>query len=131
MIRLNTDAAVNSVSQKVGIGFVVSSDTKHHQIAISTVGKYDNHTAEFLAIQLALEWLIEHQLVDQMVFIQTDSQVACDVLQKSFTKNKNYLPYVHRISKLIASFPIVDILWIPEKKNLGADNLAKQALRKA
>lgn len=129
MIRLHTDGAVNIKTGKVGIGFVVAGDSLYHQVAQPIVGHYNNHTAEFLAIQYALEWLIDHQLTDQMVFLQTDSKVAADVLQKEFTKNTDYLPYLETILTLKKQFPILEFIWVPEKNNRGADNLAKQALR--
>lgn len=132
MIRINTDAAVNEKSKTAGIGIVVVSDNLYKQLAIPYPYEqnFNNHTLEFKAIILALKWLIDHNLIEEMVFIETDSKVVVQVVEKKHTKNDTYLPLLNEILSLQKNFPIVTIQWIPEKHNKGADNLAKQALMK-
>jgi len=131
MIRLHTDAAVDLKTKKAGIGFVAISNNMHQQLSIPLDGLWDNHTAEWKAVDYALSWLLEHQYSGEMLFIYTDSQVVADSLIKGHTKNETFKPFLTSIQTLLESFPIAEIEWIPEKKNKGADNLAKQALAKA
>lgn len=132
MIRVHTDAAVNQKKNRAGIGIVITGDDLYHQLSIPY--PYDqvtnNHTLEFKAIIYSLEWLIENNYTDQMVFLYTDSQVAYHSVDNERTKNSAYQPLLDQILKLIQQLPLVTIQWVPEKQNKGADNLARQALNK-
>ena len=39
-------------------------------------------------------------------------------------------PYLSEFNELAPQFPLLVLQWIPEAKNKGADNLARQGLRK-
>lgn len=132
MIRINSDAAINQVAKTAGIGLVIVTNDQYQQLAIPMPYQVDvnNHVLEFQAVKEALSWLIEHDLTNEMVFIETDSKVVVDVVEKELTKNKTYQPLLEDILSLKVQFPVVTLTWIPEKQNKGADNLAKQALRK-
>lgn len=132
MIRIKTDAAVNEKNKSAGIGIVIVNDDLYKQLAIPFPYEQNlnNHTLEFQAVIQALEWLLENDLTQEMVFIETDSKVVVQVVEKEQTKNEAYLSLLNEILTLREKFSIVTIQWIPEKENKGADNLAKQALKK-
>lgn len=132
MIRLHTDAAVDLKTKRAGIGFVVIGNDMYEQISVPLDGSWDdNHTAEWKAVDYALRWLLERQLTDEMLFVYTDSQVVSESIIKEHTKNEKFKPFYESIKVLLDYFPLAQINWIPERKNRGADNLAKQALAKA
>lgn len=132
MIRIKTDAAVNDTKKTAGIGIVIISENMYEQLAIPI--PYDqvhnNHTLEFEAFLSALRWLIKENITDEMIFIETDSQVVVQVIENEQTKNNLYQPFIDEYIRLKEYFSIITLQWIPERENKGADNLAKQALMK-
>lgn len=132
MLKLYTDAAVKASTGRAGIGFVVSGNALYEQIAIPLEGNdWNNHLAEFEAIKQALNWIIEKGWNDQTVFLYSDSKTAVDAVHKEFAKQPLFQTYTEIILALLDQFPVCVTEWIPEKNNKGADNLARQALRKA
>ncbi|PJH64055.1 RNase H family protein, partial [Salmonella enterica] len=70
----HTDAAVDIKTKKAGIGFVVIGKDVYEQLSFPLGGLWDNHTAEWKAVNSALNWLLEQQYIDEMLFIYTDSK---------------------------------------------------------
>ncbi|MDO5456842.1 MAG: ribonuclease HI family protein [Atopococcus tabaci] len=131
MLNVNTDAAVKGNPGPAGIGILISGQTIHEQIARPLEGLWDNHQAEFEAILQAMQWLIDHNLTDQMVFLHSDSKTAVDLLHQGTTKNKDFQPYLQAIYELEEYFSYITIDWRSQRHNKGADHLARQALQRA
>lgn len=131
MLNVYTDAAVKGNPGPAGIGILISGQEIYQQIAQPLEGIWDNHRTEFEAILQAMQWLIDHQLTDQLVFLHSDSKTAVDILQKGVTKNKDFQPYLEQIYDLEVAFPYITIDWQSRHQNKGADQLARQALQKA
>ncbi|EKU93968.1 14.7 kDa ribonuclease H-like protein [Alloiococcus otitis] len=131
MIRVNTDAAYNPKNKKAGLGIVITGPGFHEQIAIPLETSPNNHTAEFQALIYALNWLVDHDLTSQMVFVACDSKALTQVIHNEGSKNEAYQKYLESILALRENFQLITFDWVPESQNKGADNLAKQALRKA
>lgn len=130
MLHVHTDAAVKGNPGKAGAGIVISGAT-YQQLKIPLRGLWNNHLAEFEAIKQAMLWLLMHNYQDQLIFLYSDSQAATDALLKDATSNPQYADYVKEIYTLEKNFHFMNIDWVPEKENLGADQLAKQALQQA
>jgi ribonuclease HI len=126
MLKIFTDAAANL--ERSGGGIVIISD-KQKQLAIPMTEK-NNHQAELAVILYALNYLVDHQLNDQSVLLYSDSKTAIKILDQGQTKNKLFLPYLSEFNELAPLFPLLILQRIPEAKNKGADNLARQGLRK-
>lgn len=126
MLKVYTDAATNA--EKSGGGILIIAE-KQKQLAIS-LPETDNHQAELAVILYALTYLIEHQLNDQTILLYSDSKTAIKILDQGQTKNKLFQPYLSEFNELAPHFPLLVLQWIPEGKNKGADNLARQGLRK-
>lgn len=126
MIKVFTDAASNI--KRSGGGIVIIAE-EQKQLALPLV-EADNHQAELAIIIHALHYLIDHQLNDQTVFLYSDSKTAIKILDQGQTKNKRFLPYLSEFNELAPQFPLLLLQWIPEAKNKGADNLARQGLQK-
>ena len=130
-MKLYTDAAVNGNPGQAGIGFIILEDDKYEQISIPLLGKWDNHTAEFEAVFQSLEWIIQQSLSNTFLFLYTDSKLVADSISKKYAKRAIFSEYVRKILHLLNHFSFYEIQWIPESKNKGADNLARQGLQKA
>ena len=126
MLKVYTDAATNT--QKSGGGILIISE-KQEQLAIS-LPETNNHQAELAVILHALTYLIDQKLNDQTILLYSDSKTAIKILDQGQTKNKLFQPYLSVFKELAPQFPLLVLQWIPEAKNKGADNLARQGLRK-
>lgn len=130
MIKVYTDAATKGNPGLSGIGIVIVGQDLHKQLALSCETHMTNHQAEFQAVILALEWLLEQQYQEEMIFFHSDSKIVVQTLIKHYTKNPDFLPLYHQIETLRKSFTFLDFKWIPESQNKGADHLARQGLQK-
>ncbi len=130
MIRLYTDAAVNGNPGNAGIGLLVLIDDDQIQLPLPLDGKWNNHLAEFKALYEGINWLVDNDYTNELTFCYTDSQIVAQSVKKKYVKDASSNNYLQRILKLMEAFPFISISWIPESKNRGADNLAKQALQK-
>lgn len=126
MLKVYTDAATNT--QKSGGGILIISE-KQEQLAIS-LPETNNHQAELAVILHALTYLIDQKLNDQTILLYSDSKTAIKILDQGQTKNKLFQPYLSEFNELAPQIPLLVLQWIPEAKNKGADNLARQGLRK-
>lgn len=131
MIRMYTDAAVKGNPGPAGLGILILTGDEQIQLTRPLQGDWDNHLAEFSALLYGLTWLVENNLTHEMTFCYTDSQIIAETINKSYTKNEHYQEYLKEILSLMDSFHLITVEWIPESKNKGADNLARQALQKA
>lgn len=126
MLKVYTDAATNT--QKSGGGILIISE-KQEQLAIS-LPETNNHQAELAVILHALTYLIDQKLNDQTILLYSDSKTAIKILDQGQTKNKLFQPYLSEFNELAPQFPLLILQLISEAKNKGADNLARQGLRK-
>lgn len=126
MLKVYTDAATNT--ERSGGGILIISE-KQTQLAFSMT-ETNNHQAEFAVILRALHYLIDQGLNDQTILLHSDSKTAIKILDQGQTKNKLFQPYLSEFNELAPQFPLLVLQWIPESKNKGADNLARQGLRK-
>ena len=130
-VKCYTDAAVDGNPGNGGVGIVVQGEEVYEQLNFPLDGQWDNHLAEFEAVFLALQWLIDHQYNNAFLFLHTDSKIVADSLNKSYAKRPTFNDYVQKIATLQDQFSLIEYRWIPESRNRGADNLARQALQKA
>ncbi|MGC6767869.1 ribonuclease HI family protein [Enterococcus sp. LJL51] len=130
MLRIYVDAATKGNPGPSGGGIVVTGEQIHEQLHFS-LGECSNHEAEFKILILALEWLINHQFTTTSIFLHSDSKTVVQTIDKNYTGNPVFQPYLKRFQQLESHFTLLLIQWIPENKNKGADNLARQALQKS
>lgn len=131
MIRLYTDAAVNGAPGQAGIGLLIVTDDDQFQLSDALSGQWNNHQAEFQALLHGLSWLNDNNYNQKMTFCYTDSQIVAQSVEKEYVKNETAKKYLKKILNLMERFSYISVAWIPEAKNRGADNLARQGLQKA
>lgn len=129
MYRVYTDGAFNKMNNKSSTGILIFNGNQQYQLK-RKVNAPDNHTAEFEACIIALNWLLEFtgaKLASKTtIFIHSDSKIVVDSIEKSYAKK--YQKYVNEIINLQSNFNIVLFKWITDKDNIGAHKLAIQAL---
>lgn len=130
MLKIYIDAATKGNPGPSGIGFVIVGENQHEQVAIPLQGIYSNHEAEFIALIKGLSYVIEHNMENQLLQIFSDSKIVVSAVEKKYVRNESFKPYLKELIQLLNCFDVYLIHWIPDAQNKGADNLARQALRK-
>lgn len=100
------------------------------QISFMVEPVIDNHYTEFLAMYHLLEILKTKGKKDDVIICHSDSRALVSAVEKNHVKKPIYRELLFDICQKLEDYPNFYLLWIPEKENLGADNLAKQALKK-
>ena len=129
MLKIYIDASTKGNPGPSGLGLLYIIDDQQVQMALPA-SVMSNHEAEFLALQTALEFAIEKNWHHQTTYVYSDSKVVVQTIDKQYTHNKLFKPYLIKIEHLLQKFPLIFIQWLPEAKNKGADNLARQGLAK-
>ncbi|MCC5889264.1 MAG: ribonuclease HI family protein [Alkalibacterium sp.] len=129
MLKIYSDGAVSQQQKLAGMGLLIVGDGLHEQLAFPLPDTLDNHLAELHAFHEAVKWVVEHDRVNEWTIFHTDSQLVAQSVNKQYIKNEDYQPIFEKICFLLKQLTLYDVVWIPEKNNRGADNLAKQAIR--
>ncbi|MCC9079765.1 ribonuclease HI family protein [Enterococcus faecium] len=129
MLKVYIDASTKGNPGPSGGGILIVYQGKQEQLSIPlSIGT--NHQAEFEVFLKTLEFLKKNDLQNETIFCFSDSKTLVSTVDKNATKNELFLPYLQRIQELLSEFSLLILQWLPENKNKGADNLARQALHK-
>ncbi|MDF0478891.1 ribonuclease HI family protein [Vagococcus sp. PNs007] len=130
MLKIYVDASTkgNPGPSGSGIVFIDGTIQRQYHFPLSVMS---NHEAEFASLRLALTLALEQNTIHDTTLVYTDSKVVAETIDKGYTQNKLFFPYLKDIQDLLPKFPLIIIQWIPEKQNKGADHLARQGLQKA
>lgn len=131
MLKIYVDASTKGNPGPSGIGIQMIDATNYLQLHFPVLEMISNHEAEFLALETALKEGITRQLHQQNTFVYSDSKVVVETIDKNYSNNPIFKPYLTRIQSLLQQYELLIIQWLPEKQNKGADNLARQGLKKA
>ncbi|GAA0447333.1 reverse transcriptase-like protein [Lentibacillus halophilus] len=127
MIEVYTDGASKGNPGLSGAGIVIKAhgETYEHSFLL---GKMSNHEAEFHAVLRAMT-ICSNYFYGEIISLRSDSKIVADIVEKNFTKNRAFLPFLNQFREAADHFPHVFMKWIPEKQNTHADYLARKALR--
>jgi len=128
LLKIYIDAAFQPQTRTAGLAIIINNDGRQTPYKIRIEDVYDNHQAEFFALDQVLKLLEGNEQLDETLFIHSDSKIVVQSVQKAYVKEEHYRETLKRILKRLEKAPLVFIKWIPEKENRGADQLAKQAL---
>ncbi len=131
MIKAYIDASVKGDPGAAGAGILLVNSKGQQQHAFPLIGQYSNHQAEFAAFTALLELLLQEDCTQETVMVYSDSKVLVSTVDKNYTANPDFLSYLQEIQIKLPQFKLLILQWIPEAKNKGADNLARQGLKKA
>ena len=110
-----------------GIGIFIKGEGHHLKIS-EYIGETNNHIAEFIALNRALEEVLK--LGSSLVSMRSDSKIVVASIEKQYAKNEDYKPYLEKAIQQIDSIDLFFIKWIPDKENKAADALAREAILK-
>ncbi|MDR0922353.1 MAG: ribonuclease HI family protein [Lactobacillales bacterium] len=130
MLSIYIDASTKGNPGPSGAGILIIEDGNQEQYAYP-LQKMSNHEAEFQTLILALNLILEQGREGQNILIYSDSKTVVSTIDKNHTNNPLFLPYLENFQRLERNFSLLVVQWIPESKNKGADNLARQGLAKA
>ncbi|WP_125768002.1 reverse transcriptase-like protein [Companilactobacillus furfuricola] len=125
MIKLYTDAGLNTNQNLAAIAFVYQTENKRDS-NVKQVNGSDNHYLEFLAVKLGLSTLIQQNLNDDLLQLLSDSQIVTDSIEKKYSKH--YQEMVDEIIPLLEKFPAYFVKHISDKENKAAHSLIHQEL---
>lgn len=129
MLKVYIDASTKGNPGPSGGGILIITDQQQEQLSIP-LSFGSNHQAEFEVFLKTLEILKNRQMTEEIILCYSDSKVLVSTIDKNHTNNKDFLPYLEKIQSLLKDFSMLILQWVPESKNKGADNLARQALQK-
>lgn len=129
MLKVYIDASTKGNPGPSGGGILIVADQQQEQLSIP-LSFGSNHQAEFEVFLKTLEILKNRQMTEEIILCYSDSKVLVSTIDKNHTNNKDFLPYFEKIQSLLKDFSLLILQWVPESKNKGADNLARQALQK-
>ena len=86
------------------------------------------HTAEYVGMLKALEWLVEHNITSEHVQIYGDNVGVIKQLKGELgVSSKRLKPLYRRAQKLLTNFKSYDFVWIPKYANEEAAELSRRA----
>lgn len=129
MIKINIDGSTHP-KYKISVGCFVIKHDETTLIETFPLDAVDNHTAEFQTLLTTLEYCLDNQLHNELIFIYSDSKIVVNSFNKHYVKNAEFELYLEKILSLSSEFPLLSIEWIPENQNKQADHHAKRALQK-
>ncbi|MGQ4224117.1 ribonuclease HI family protein [Enterococcus mundtii] len=129
MLKVYIDASTKGNPGPSGGGILIIADQQQEQLSIP-LSFGSSHQAEFEVFLKTLEILKNRQMTEEIILCYSDSKVLVSTIDKNHTNNKDFLPYLEKIQSLLKDFSMLILQWVPESKNKGADNLARQALQK-
>lgn len=130
MIKAYIDAATKGNPGPSGGGLMLTGDHLYIQESFA-LPELSNHQAEFASFCTLLDYLLANDYQNQTIMVYTDSKILAQTVDKNYTNNPDFQDYLENIQEKLTSFPLLILQWIPESKNKGADNLARQGLQKA
>lgn len=125
MIKLYTDAGLNTNQNLAAIAFVFQTETKRDSDVKQVKGS-DNHYLEFLAVKTGLKAIIDQNLNNDLLQLLSDSQIVTDSIEKKYSKH--YQGMVDEIIPLLEKFPTYFVKHISDKENKAAHSLIHQEL---
>lgn len=131
LIKAYIDAATKGNPGPSGAGILLVAENLHEQIPLPLTGTMSNHQAEFWAFYELLMYLKRHNYTSETIFVYSDSKILVQTVDKNYTNNENFQEIFQKIQALLPNFSLLILQWLPENKNKGADQLARQGLQKA
>lgn len=128
-LKIFTDGASRGNPGKAGAGAIIytQSNTILEELFLY-LGIKTNNEAEYLAVLLALKWMVKHNY--NKAIINADSQLVVKQLKKEYrVKALKIIPLFEEIQKLIREHNLeLEFNWIRRENNSYADSLANKAI---
>lgn len=120
---------ISEVPSRAAVGFVAIQEGTVQKEYAKVVGDKTNNEAEYLAILVALKWLLQDGRTKQAITLKSDAQVVVRQINGEYSCNKEHLQILlKRVNSLKSNFSNLKIEFVPREETIGADNLANRAL---
>lgn len=126
MIKVYVDAAF--ANGNAGVGVVIYYDGKQEVYSRFLMNIEDNHHAEFQAIIIALDYLMDKFLHHNTIQLFTDSIIVVKAIERKSVKNDWQKPYLEKLLSRLNQFSLYFVEWFNDKDNAFPDKVAKRAL---
>ncbi|QTU82623.1 reverse transcriptase-like protein [Carnobacteriaceae bacterium zg-C25] len=126
MIRVYVDAAFSNGN--AGVGVVIYDGEKQNVQSFYIQNVKDNHHAEFQAMLLALDYIIDNALHRNTIQLFSDSLVVVKAIERLSAKNEWQHAYVEQLKERLSQFSLYFVNWFSQKDNQFVDKVAKRAL---
>lgn len=126
MIKVYVDAAF--ANGNAGVGVVLYYDGKQQIYSRYITNVIDNHHAEFQAMIIALDYLIDNGLHHHTIQLFTDSIIVAKAVERQSVKNDWQKPYLEELLIRLNLFALYFVEWFNDKMNAFPDKVAKRAL---
>lgn len=127
MLEVYIDGASAGNPGPSGIGIFIKGEGHHIKIS-EFIGETNNHIAEFIALNRALEEV--KKMGSSLISMRSDSKIVVASVEKQYVKNEEYKPYLEKALELIETIDMFFIKWVPDSQNKAADTLAREAILK-
>jgi ribonuclease HI len=128
VLRVFTDGASKGNPGPSGIGVVLVDGKREIEISKS-IGTATNNIAEYKAVIAGLEKALE--LKAEAVELYSDSELLVRQLKGIYkVRDKKLLKLWEQTNNLLARFKTYKLNHIPRERNVRADSLARQAIKK-
>ncbi|XP_031096851.1 uncharacterized protein LOC116001092 [Ipomoea triloba] len=128
MLKLNTDAALDHNTNRMGFGYVLR-DSEGHFVAVCRLpwdGLFKPDEAESIAIREALKW-IKNLHLDNL-HVESDCQIAINGILHDFILNSSLELIFDDIRKIASSFTNLSFMFAKRSANRVAHCLARESL---
>lgn len=126
MIKVYVDAAFSNGN--VGIGVVLYYDGKQDVYSRYLMNVKDNHHAEFQAMIIALDYLIDNALHHHTIQLFTDSIIVAKAIERQSVKSDWQRPYLEQLLSRLNQLSLYFVQWFNDKTNAFPDKVAKRTL---
>jgi ribonuclease HI len=111
----------------IGVGVVVYKGSKRvYTLGCRELRKGSNNVAEYLAVNVALRWLLKHNAEGTKIILHTDSTMVANQMNGTMVlKGGAYIEEALKARALRNQFSNLTVIWIPRERNQEADALSK------
>jgi ribonuclease HI len=116
-------------------GFVIVRRAQDSGI-VGTGSGMSNNVAEFRAVVMALEWVVQRRPLERLIRLHADSKLVVEQLSGRWRMHgglyaAEFCKAAALVETLRALGYTIEFIWVPRKQNAQADALTKQALMAA
>lgn len=111
----------------LGIGVIIN-EGPHRIYTLGAREKMSgsNNVAEYLALNVALQWLLKRGHNTKKIEIRSDSKMMVEQLNNlKSVRGGDYVEQYNKARELVSQFPHLSLAWIPRSQNKDADALAR------
>lgn len=130
-IKVNFDGSCEPINPggRMGFGAIIFDGNRtmfEGSGSVPASPSNSNNVAEYMALELALQWLIDNRMTEEKIIIRGDSMLVINQMSGAWRANGGlYFRKYLNCKKLLANFSFLKFEWISRVENEQADNLSR------